>query len=180
MTIANILTVSRILIVVPFIVTFYIPTEWASWIGVGLYWLACLTDYFDGMVARKKNQISNLGKFLDPIADKLLIATALIMLAGTDRLSGLSLIPALIILSRELFISGLREHLSHNHTQIPVSFLAKWKTASQMVSLSLLVASRPLYTSDWIHTAGILMLWISAFFSVVTGYQYWIKSVKKI
>ncbi|MEI8321035.1 MAG: CDP-diacylglycerol--glycerol-3-phosphate 3-phosphatidyltransferase [Alphaproteobacteria bacterium] len=171
MNLANILTFSRILIVIPFVVTFYIHSPWASWLGISLYWIACLTDYFDGVVARKKNQISNLGKFLDPVADKLLISTTLIMLAGTGTLTGLSLIPAIIVLGRELFVSGLREHLFEQKTQISVSGLAKWKTAVQMLSLSFLLVQAP----EWVLEIGMALLWVSAALSAITAYQYWIK-----
>lgn len=177
MTVANILTLSRILIVIPFTATFYVQASWAGWAGVILYWSACITDYFDGAIARKRNQTSNLGKFLDPIADKLLIATALIMLAGTNKLSGLSLIPAIVILGRELFVSGLREYLSADNISVPVSFLAKWKTACQMVSLSFLVVQGPLGFIEWVQGIGILMLWLSAGLALITGYQYWTKGV---
>ncbi|OFW69143.1 MAG: CDP-diacylglycerol--glycerol-3-phosphate 3-phosphatidyltransferase, partial [Alphaproteobacteria bacterium GWB1_45_5] len=143
MTLANILTLFRILILFPFIGMFYIDAHWANGVAVVLYLTACFTDYLDGMVARGFNHVSTFGKFLDPIADKLLIATTIIMLAGTGRLEGTALLPALIILGREIFISGLREHLSLENVNVPVSVLAKWKTAVQMISLSYLLADGP-------------------------------------
>lgn len=175
MTIANILTVSRILILIPFTGMFYVDAVWANGVAVFLYLLACLTDYLDGTVARGFNQVSTFGKFLDPIADKLLIATTIVMLAGTGRLQDLSLIPALIILARELFISGLREHLSLEKVQVPVSVLAKWKTAVQMISLSYLLADGPKKYIWGFHEVGLTLLWAAAILSVISGYEYWRK-----
>ena len=107
MTLANILTLFRILILFPFIGMFYIDAHWANGVAVVLYLTACFTDYLDGMVARGFNHVSTFGKFLDPIADKLLIATTIIMLAGTGRLEGTALLPALIILGRMISLSYL-------------------------------------------------------------------------
>jgi cardiolipin synthase len=173
MTFPNVLTVLRILILVPFVAMFYIHTPWATATAISLYCIACLTDYFDGVIARHNNQVSRLGKFLDPIADKLLISTTLLMLAGNGHLYGTALIPALIILCRELFVSGFREHLSLEGVMIPVSALAKWKTGIQMVSLSCLLAGD---MNTPLQQLGIIGLWFSAGFSIVTGWEYWQKS----
>lgn len=176
MTIANTLTILRIILIIPFVWMFYIDATWANWVAVGLYLGACLTDYLDGIVARKFNQVSPLGKFLDPIADKLLISVTIVMLAWTGRLDGyMALLPALIILAREIFISGLREHLSLEKIQIPVSALAKWKTAMQMVSLSYLLADGPKKYIWGFHEVGVVLLWVAAILSVVSGYEYWRK-----
>jgi cardiolipin synthase len=176
MTIANILTLFRIVLLVPFIWMFYIDAVWANWMAVGIYLTACFTDFFDGVLARKLNQVSSLGKFLDPIADKLLIATTVIMLAATGRLEGyVALLPALIILAREIFISGLREHLSLEKISVPVSSLAKWKTAMQMMSLSYLLADGPKKYIWGFHEVGVVMLWVAAILSLISGYEYWRK-----
>jgi cardiolipin synthase len=169
---ANILTISRVLILVPYVLLFYIPYDWANWTAVTLYLYACLTDYFDGFFARKHNQESSFGRFLDPVADKLLIITTFVMLAGTDRLSGLSLIPAVVILCREVFVSGLREFLAEVQVSVPVTVLAKWKTAIQMGALSFLLADDMRNLIWGLHSLGIILLWTAAILTLVTGYQY--------
>lgn len=170
--IANLLTISRVLILVPYVVLFYTPYAWANWTAVGLYLYACFTDYFDGFLARKHNQETSFGRFLDPVADKLLVITTFVMLAGTGRLGGLSLIPAVIILCREVFVSGLREFLAELGVSIPVTLMAKWKTAVQMGALSFLLADGSHYILWGLHELGIALLWIAAFMTLVTGYQY--------
>jgi cardiolipin synthase (CMP-forming) len=176
MTIANILTLFRILILIPFIGMFYVDASWANWVAVVIYVVACLTDYLDGILARQFNEESPLGKFLDPIADKLLISITIVMLAATGRLEGyMAVLPALIILAREIFISGLREHLSLENINVPVSLLAKWKTATQMVSLSYLLADGPKKYIWGFHEVGVVLLWGAAVLSVISGYEYWRK-----
>jgi cardiolipin synthase len=171
-SIANILTISRVLILLPYVLLFYIAHPWANWTAVALYLYACLTDYFDGFFARKHNQVSSFGRFLDPVADKLLILTTFVMLAGTNRLSGLSLIPAVIILCREVFVSGLREFLAEVQVSVPVTLLAKWKTAIQMAALSFLLADDMRSLIWGLHSLGIILLWIAALLTLMTGYQY--------
>ena len=176
MTVANALTICRIILIIPFVWMFYIDAVWANWVAVGFYLIACLTDYLDGIIARHFNQVSTLGKFLDPIADKLLISVTIVMLAGTGRLDGyMALLPALIILAREIFISGLREHLSLENVQVPVSALAKWKTGVQMVSLSYLLADGPKKYIWGFHEVGVVLLWVATILSVISGYEYWRK-----
>lgn len=176
MTIANILTLFRILLLIPFIGMFYVDTAWANGVAVALYLIACLTDYLDGTLARQFNEESPLGIFLDPIADKLLISVTIVMLAATGRLEGyMAVLPALVILAREIFISGLREHLSLEKVQVPVSVLAKWKTAVQMISLSYLLADGPKKYIWGFHEVGVLLLWAAAVLSVISGYEYWRK-----
>ena len=170
--IANILTISRIFILVPYVLLFYIPHSWANWTAVALYLYACLTDYFDGFFARRRNQESSFGRFLDPVADKLLIITTFVMLAGTNRLSGVSLIPSVIILCREVFVSGLREFLAEVKVSVPVTLLAKWKTAVQMAALSFLLADDMRGLIWGLHELGIILLWLAAILTLFTGYQY--------
>ncbi len=172
MNTANTLTVTRILILIPFVGLFYIHAQWANWLAVLLYLYACFTDYVDGLVARKKNQESSFGRFLDPVADKILIVTTFIMLAGTGRLEGFSLIPAIIIIGREFIVSGLREFLSESNIPMPVTSLAKWKTGLQMIALSFLLLDD---AKDFIwgfHEVGIICLWAASILTVLTGYQY--------
>lgn len=172
MSIANILTLSRIFILPPYVLLFYVQKPWANWVAVALYLYACLTDYLDGVLARSKNQVSSFGKFLDPIADKLLILTTFVMLAGTHRLSGFSLIPAVIIVCREIFVSGLREFLADVKVSVPVTLLAKWKTAIQMAALSFLLIDDARDFIWGLHELGIILLWIAAGLTLMTGYQY--------
>lgn len=174
MSLPNTLTLLRILLLFPFIAMFYINHDWANWVAVALYLAACITDYFDGHLARVRNETSDFGRFLDPIADKLLISVTVLMLAGTGRLDGyMALIPAVLILCREIFISGLREHLSLEKVDIPVSRLGKWKTFFQMVSLSYLLADGPKKYIWGFHEVGVVLLWVAALLSLLSGYQYW-------
>lgn len=155
---------------------FYASFPFSSLIAAGFLCLACLTDYIDGYLARTYHSVTKLGTFLDPIADKMLIAVVLLILANEDVIRGLSLIPAALILSREMMISGLREYLAPFHVSLPVSNISKWKTAFQMVALIALFVSQEVEFSMDIqsvcHLAGILMLWSSAVLALITGFQY--------
>lgn len=168
----NLLTLSRILVIPPVVALFFIDGDMPRWITLGLYAAACLTDFFDGYIARSMGQISKLGRFLDPVADKLLVAAVILMLVATGRISGLVVLPALIILIREILVSGLREHLASIAVGVPVSRLAKWKTVIQMFSLGFLIvhdASPAWIPSVWIGEAGV---WAAALLTLITGYDY--------
>jgi cardiolipin synthase len=178
MNTANTITITRILILIPFVALFYIEKQWANWLAVLLYLYACFSDYIDGFVARKKNQESSFGRFLDPVADKILIVTTFIMLAGTDRLTGVSLIPAIVIIGREFIVSGLREFLSESNIPMPVTPLAKWKTGVQMIALSLLLLDDAKDLIWGFHEVGIVCLWIASILTVITGYQYFEAGIK--
>ncbi|MDR2412283.1 MAG: CDP-diacylglycerol--glycerol-3-phosphate 3-phosphatidyltransferase [Holosporales bacterium] len=168
----NILTIMRVG-AIPFVVAcFYWPSPWASCVEVSLFLLACLTDFFDGYLARQRAQVSEFGRTFDPIADKLLISAILLMLAGTHVLSRFALIPAAVILCREVLVSGLREFLSHRATALPVMRCAQWKTVAQMSSISLLLFSRACPEWKVIPILGEIGLWIAALFTIVTGAQY--------
>jgi len=138
-TLPNLLTLSRIAAIPLVIATFYIPSPYGPWIGCGLFALAGFTDWLDGQLARRWEQQSELGRFLDPIADKLLVAAILFMLAALQRISAAALFPALVILAREILVSGLREHLATLKVHVPSSRLAKWKTGIQMTAIGLLL-----------------------------------------
>lgn len=172
----NLLTISRIL-AIPLIVTlFWFKGDAARWAMLVLFALAGITDYFDGMLARSMGQISNLGRFLDPVADKLLVSALLIMLVWSDNISGLVILPALVILCREILVSGLREFLAGIKVGVPVSNLAKWKTGVQMFALGFLILGEagPDFWLPEITTTiiGETMLWIAAVLTIVTGYDY--------
>lgn len=142
--------------------------DWV-YIALGLYTVATLSDFFDGYLARKLGQVSDFGKFLDPIADKIFIAAILLILADMDRLEGLWMIPAIVILVREFLISGLREFLGPKNITVPVSKLAKWKTTLQMIALGLLIAA-PL-GGLWLW-GGHIMLSVAAVLTVITARDY--------
>ncbi len=171
-TIPNLLTFARLLMVPIVVGLFYLDRPLSNWAAASIFILACITDYLDGYFARTLRQISNLGRFLDPIADKVLIAATILMLVGFDRIGPLSLIPAVIILCREVLVSGLREFLADTKVPLPVTQLAKWKTGIQMVALSLLIIDD---IPGWplpIDLLGTIGLWIAGFLTVLTGYDY--------
>lgn len=168
----NLLTLSRIVIIPLIVALFFMDGDMPRWITLGLYAAACVTDFIDGYLARSMGQISRLGRFLDPVADKLLVASVILMLVATGRISGLVVLPALIILIREILVSGLREHLATISVGVPVSRLAKWKTVIQMFSLGFLIvhdASPVWIPSVWIGETGV---WIAALLTIITGYDY--------
>jgi cardiolipin synthase len=172
----NILTISRILAIPLIVALFWFKGDTARWIAMALFTLAGVTDYFDGMLARSMGKISNLGQFLDPVADKLLVAALLIMLVWSGDISGLVILPALVILCREILVSGLREFLAGIKVGVPVSNLAKWKTGVQMVALGFLIvgtAGPDFWHPELTTTAiGEALLWIAALLTLITGYDY--------
>jgi cardiolipin synthase len=172
----NLLTLSRIVAIPLVIAGFYLPPlidpDWARWGACVVFSLAALTDWLDGHLARRWQQQSDFGRFLDPIADKLLVAATLLLLAAFDRISHWALIPALIILAREILVSGLREHLAMIRVGIPVTRLAKWKTVIQMVAIGVLIVgdSGPVWLP--VQAIGEILLWIAGILTCITGYDY--------
>jgi cardiolipin synthase len=167
---ANILTLSRIAAIPLVVACFWLDRGWSQWLSMILFVAAGVTDWFDGYFARRYHQISRLGRFLDPIADKLLVAAALLMLVDSGPLSGVHVLAALIILAREILVSGLREFLAELRVGLPVSQLAKWKTAVQMAAIAFLLvgdAASPVVTK-----LGLWLIWIAAGLTLVTGYDY--------
>jgi len=166
----NILTLSRIAVIPLVVAAFYLPPPWSEWISCGLFTAACITDWLDGHLARRWQQYSAFGRFLDPIADKLLVAVALMMLVAFRRLPMPTLLPALVILAREILVSGLREFLAGLRVGLPVSRLAKWKTGIQMVAIGTLLID----DAGPVPLAGIGegLLWLAALLTLVTGYDY--------
>ncbi|MEZ5829763.1 MAG: CDP-diacylglycerol--glycerol-3-phosphate 3-phosphatidyltransferase [Dongiaceae bacterium] len=176
---ANILTMSRIA-AIPAIVGFMLlPGLLWHWIALALFIVACMTDWFDGYVARRLDQVSPLGRFLDPIADKLVVAAVLLILVSIRHIDGWVILAALIILCREILVSGLREFLAELRVGVPVSILAKWKTAVQMVALGFLIVAKP--ESELPINAmliGEILLWIAAGLTLITGYDYMMIGLK--
>jgi CDP-diacylglycerol---glycerol-3-phosphate 3-phosphatidyltransferase len=169
----NLLTLSRILAIPLVVATFYVPGDYARWLGCALFSAAALTDWLDGHVARRWEQQSEIGRFLDPIADKLLVAATLLMLVARHRFSSeWAVLPALVILCREILVSGLREYLAGLRVGVPVSRLAKWKTAIQMVAIGVLIVGKAGPALLPVTAIGESLLWVAALLTLVTGYDY--------
>ena len=170
----NILTYGRI-VAVPVLVAmlFFSDKASARWMAFAVFVVASLTDWLDGYLARIWEQQSALGRMLDPIADKLLVGATLLMLVYDQTIAGVSILAAVIILSREILVSGLREFLAELNVKILVTQLAKWKTTAQFVALALLLAA-PAAASFFPQASnlGLLILWISAILTLYTGYDY--------
>ncbi len=171
-TTANMLTFIRIFLIPLLILSFYMGTSGWRLAAAIIFIVGCITDYLDGYVARTYSQVSKLGQFLDPMADKLLVATTLLLLAGFGRISQYSLIAAIIILSREILISGLREHLSNLRVTLNVSQLAKWKTALQMIAICFLLVGDASEVVIEARYAGECLLWCAAVLTIITGFDY--------
>lgn len=174
----NLLTLSRILVIPVIFLSLYIQGMWWAFLAAVLFIIASITDYFDGYLARSRGETSALGRLMDPIADKLLVTSALVvLLAKPDMVvTRLSFIPVVVILCRELLVSGLREFLREVHVGLPVSRLAKWKTGFQMTALSMMLLKGFWYWGG----IGEVLLWIAGVLTFITGYQYFQKSLDYI
>ncbi|MGE5268193.1 MAG: CDP-diacylglycerol--glycerol-3-phosphate 3-phosphatidyltransferase [Thiohalocapsa sp.] len=171
-SVPNLLTLSRILAIPIVVATFYVDGDSVRWFACVLFSAAGITDWLDGHMARRWAQQSEIGRFLDPIADKLLVAATLLMLVATDRLPSGALLPALVILCREILVSGLREYLAGLRVGLPVSRLAKWKTTIQMVAIGFLIVGDAGPALLPVKDIGGTLLWIAALLTLVTGYDY--------
>ena len=179
-TIPNIITFIRIILIPIILYLLFSENPNIVLLAGGLFIVSSVSDYFDGYLARVLNQSSKLGTLLDPIADKLLIASVIVVLVDTNVISNLHVIPAIIILLREIAISGLREFLAKMNTDMPVSKLAKYKTTFQMVSLSILIISLGFQLNDFLWNLGLVTLWIAAIITLLSGYNYMAKGLKHI
>ena len=168
----NLLTLSRILAIPIVVATFYLAGDYARWFACALFSAAGVTDWLDGHMARRWAQQSEIGRFLDPIADKLLVSATLFMLTAFDRLSPAAFLPALVILCREILVSGLREYLAELRVGMPVSRLAKWKTMIQMVAIGVLLVGDAGPAFLPVAALGEMLLWVAALLTLVTGYDY--------
>lgn len=177
----NLLTYGRIVAVPALVGCFFLEGDFAHWLALGIFVVAALTDVLDGYVARAWEQQTSLGRMLDPIADKLLVSAALMMLAAQQTIAGWSLWAAVIILSREILVSGLREFLGEVNVSVPVTNLAKWKTVMQMVAIGFLLAGS---TGDKIFPfttlTGLCLLWLSAVLTLYTGWDYFRAGMKHV
>jgi cardiolipin synthase len=170
--IANILTMSRIAAIPLIAALLFLNDPIFRWIAFALYALACVTDFFDGYIARRMALVSALGRFLDPIADKLVIAAILMVMTAHGQIRGWVVLPALVILCREIMVSGLREYLAELKVGVPVSMLAKWKTALQMFALGFLIVGDAGPRFFPTQTVGETLLWLAAGLTLITGYDY--------
>jgi CDP-diacylglycerol--glycerol-3-phosphate 3-phosphatidyltransferase len=169
----NALTIARIALVPLFVAAFFLPGEPGRWIVFVLFCMAGVTDAIDGMIARKLNAESSLGRMLDPIADKLIVSAALLMLASDGTLRGIHLVPALVILCREILVSGLREFLAGADVSLPVTRVAKLKTVMQMVAIGALIASSASeYMVPGVTSVALFGMWVAAALTLYTGYAY--------
>lgn len=182
----NVLTYGRILAVPLVVLCFFLEgrlqaSDFARWLAFIIFAVASVTDYFDGYLARAWGQTSNIGRMLDPIADKLLVSSVLLLLAADGTIAGWALWAAIIILCREILVSGLREYLAALKVSVPVTQLAKWKTTLQLVAIGFLLAgpAADKFISYMTET-GIVLLWISAIVTLYTGYDYFRAGVKHI
>ena len=180
--IPNILTIGRIIIVPVFVITFFLPGFFGDLIPFFLFVLASFTDYLDGLLARIFKEESKLGELLDPIADKILVSAALVLLIMNGTIKSFEVIAALIIITREIMVSGLREFLAKISIKMPVSNLAKVKTFIQMFSISILLTgdfgNKIINFQDYnAQTIGIILLWLSSGLTLYTGYDYFVKSI---
>ncbi len=173
LSLPNLLTLSRI-VAVPLLVWFLWWPDWEAGYGIAfvLYCLMGITDYFDGYLARSSGAVSRLGIFLDPIADKIMVAAVILILVGTRDIAGIHIIAALVILLREIAVSGLREFLAQVQVSVPVSQLAKWKTTLQLVSLGGIILGGSVPEMVWVHNVGIVALWGAAVLTLLTGWDY--------
>ena len=183
--IPNILTIGRIIIVPFFVISFFLPGFYGEIIPFLLFILASFTDFLDGLLARLYKEESKLGELLDPIADKIIVSAALILLVMNETIQNYEVIAAIIILTREILISGLREFLADVQIKIPVSSLAKGKTFIQMFSIAILLTgetgNKIINFEDYnAQTVGIILLWLSAFLTLYTGYDYVRKGIEHV
>ncbi|GJD51014.1 CDP-diacylglycerol--glycerol-3-phosphate 3-phosphatidyltransferase [Methylobacterium crusticola] len=182
LNLANLLTYGR-LVAVPVVVAllFWPQDETARWLALAVFVVAAITDYLDGYVARTYAQSSALGRMLDPIADKLLVAACLLMLCADGSIPGWSLWAAIVILCREILVSGLREYLAELKVGVPVSRVAKWKTGVQLVALGFLIAGpageRVLAGTG---TVGLVLLWLAAALTLYTGWDYMRSGIRHV
>lgn len=169
----NIITIFRVIAAPAIAILLWQPASASLTQAIlGLFILAAISDYFDGWLARKLQVVSAFGRMLDPIADKLLVAGCILALAAMRPDTTIFLLPALMILMREFLVAGLREFLADKTIVVPVSLMAKWKTAIQLIAIAVLIGAPLASNSSQIDTVGLVLFWISALMTVKTGYDY--------
>lgn len=168
----NQLTMARIAVIPIILLLMLLEAPSASWAALVLFVLAALTDWLDGYLARKQQLVSDFGRVMDVIADKLLITAVLLVLVNLRTISGILILPAIIILMREVAVSGLREFLAEVRVRVPVSKLAKWKTASQLFALPFLIIGQHAPALIPAHLIGSVLLWVAGVLTLITGWDY--------
>ncbi len=180
----NVLTYLRILAVPAIVAILFWPRDDAMrWWALAFFVAAAVTDFFDGYFARAWHQYSAIGRMLDPIADKLLVAATLLMLVADETIRSWSIWAAIIILCREILVSGLREFLAELRVSVPVTRVAKFKTAAQLVAIGFLVAGPAgdaILPEDWTTTIGLALLWIAAGLTLYTGWDYFRSGIRHL
>lgn len=181
-SVPNVLTYGRIAAAPLVGATYYIPGDWGPWVAFTIFVAASVTDYLDGYLARAWKQQSALGRMLDPIADKLLVSVAILVLAVDGMFDGTSFWAAVIILMREVFVSGLREFLAELRVSVPVTRLAKWKTTMQLIAVAALLIAPALQGARQgvIINIGLTFFWATALVTLYTGYDYFRAGLKHI
>ncbi|UIP91770.1 CDP-diacylglycerol--glycerol-3-phosphate 3-phosphatidyltransferase [Wolbachia pipientis] len=172
----NLLTISRALAIPAIISSFYIESKYASLITILIFMFACITDFFDGYLARAWKVQSNFGKLFDPVADKLVVASTIIMLVYKNKIDDITIIPSVIIVCREILVSGMREFLIATNVSLPVSKAGKIKTFLQMIAVIALIMS----DYEKIRYAGVICLWAAAIMTMWSGYNYVLAGIKQI
>jgi len=167
-TISNQLTMGRVLIIPVFMAAFFLPGDLGHWLSGLLFIIAAITDWLDGYLARSRGEVTPFGRFLDPVADKLLVASALVLLVSANMAPVLL---AVIIIGREITIGALREWLAQRSTVVHVSLLAKWKTAIQLIAISTLLLHVNIIGIS-LHDVGLVLLWIASALTLWSGYEY--------
>lgn len=168
----NVLTISRILLIPIVFATMYIDYPYIHWLACVVFVIAAVTDLLDGWVARSMNQVSSYGRLLDTIADKLLVTATILMLASTARISSIGMIPAVVIVCREIMVSGLHGFLAKYNIELKVTKLAKWKAVIQMIALPVLIVGNDEVTGIDFSGLGEVILWLAGVLTVITGYDY--------
>ena len=167
-TLSNQLTMGRVIIIPVFMAVFYLPDSLGHWLSGILFIMAAVTDWLDGYMARKRGEITAFGRFLDPVADKLLVSAALVLLVSANMTPA---VLAVIIIGREVTIGALREWLAQRATVVHVSLIAKWKTALQMIAISTLLLHETILGIP-LHEVGLTLLWVAAALTLWSGYDY--------
>ncbi|MYZ48843.1 CDP-diacylglycerol--glycerol-3-phosphate 3-phosphatidyltransferase [Rhizobiales bacterium L72] len=182
LSLPNLLTYGRIAAAPLVGATFFVEGNAGHWMAFTIFALASITDYVDGYLARAWEQQSVLGRMLDPIADKLLVAVSILVLVANGMLAGLSIWAAIIVLMREIFVSGLREFLAELRVSVPVTKLAKWKTTMQLVAIAALLVAPALQgaKSGYIIDLGLTFFWAAAIVTLYTGYDYFRAGLRHI
>ena len=184
LSLPNLLTYARIAAVPAIVgIMFWSKDDSMRWWALGIFVVAAITDYFDGYFARAWHQYSAIGRMLDPIADKLLVAAVLLMLVADETITSFSLWAAIIILCREILVSGLREFLAELRVSVPVTKIAKWKTTAQLVALGFLIAGSAgdaFLPEGWTLNTGLALLWLAAALTLYSGWDYFRSGIKHL